>query len=230
MTHEATKTLFSEWAASGRADRMESSHGDVAEQVIASMGIQPGMQALDLGCGTGWATRLLGKAAPGATAVGIDFSAAMIQRAEEMHDLTSRARYLQAPLDNIDFKDGRFDRIFSMEALPYVGDLEAALREAWRLTKPKGEAYFIIGRYKECAPSKTWADTIGLPMAWLAESEWRTALEDAGFCEVASDRIRDSRGPGEESAFTPDEYTADWATHQAIHEAGYLLLRGQHKA
>ncbi len=228
MTHQAIQALFNEWAASGRADEMEPRHENVAQQVIAAMNIRPGMQSLDLGCGTGWAARLLGKVAPGATAVGIDCSPAMVKRAEELHDLTSRARYVVSLMEQIDFKDGRFDRIFSMEAISYAPDLGRILQEAFRLTKVGGEAHFLVGRYAECAPSENWAEIIGLPMAWLSEGEWRSAMTASGFAEVESQRVRDSRGPGEEVSFTPDQSTPDWKTHLEIHEAGYLWLKGQH--
>ena len=81
MSHEAIRTVFDTWATNGRAEGMEQGHGDVVAQVVGQMGIRPGMQSLDLGCGHGWATRLLGKAAPGATAIGVDVSPAMIAKA-----------------------------------------------------------------------------------------------------------------------------------------------------
>ena len=65
MSHPLLAATFDRWAADGRGAEMESEHGDVARQVIAGMGIRAGDQVLDLGCGNGWATRLLAKSAAG---------------------------------------------------------------------------------------------------------------------------------------------------------------------
>ena len=90
MPHQILAATFDRWAAAGRGAEMESEHGDVARQVIAGMGIRAGDQILDLGCGSGWATRLLAKAAAGAQATGIDISPAMV--AEEMEHLSNALR------------------------------------------------------------------------------------------------------------------------------------------
>lgn len=215
MSHEEIRTTFDAWAGNGRAEGMEEGHGDVVRQVIGQMGIRPGMQSLDLGCGHGWATRLLGKAAPGATAIGIDASPAMIARAEETHDLTSRARYVLGTFDSLEFKDGRFDRVFSMEAIYYAPDLAAALAEVARVTKSGGEAHLLLDRFKESPQTEAWSAQVGLPMAWLSIAEWEEALRSAGFGEVTSVRVQDSRGPKD---------PAD-PSRVELHEAGTLWLR-----
>jgi cyclopropane fatty-acyl-phospholipid synthase-like methyltransferase len=70
VSHERIAATFDQWADDGRDLRMEKGHGDVVRQVIAQLGVRPGEQILDLGCGNGWATRLLAKTAPGVGAVG----------------------------------------------------------------------------------------------------------------------------------------------------------------
>lgn len=225
MTHESLKQLFDSWAESGRADRLEQGHGDVVAQVIERMDIRAGMQTLDLGCGTGWATRILAASAPGSGAVGVDVSPAMIKRAEELHDLTSRARYEVSAFETLDFPDNKFERIFSMEALYYAVDLEAALAEAFRVTKPGGIAHLIVDRFQESPHTEGWADNVGLAMHWLSESDWCKALQTAGYTSVESERVLDRRGPGEESQFTPTKHTPDWKTAQELHQAGSLYCR-----
>lgn len=121
----------------------------------------------------------------------------MVAKAEETHDLTSRARYVVGAFEDLEFKDGRFDRVFSMEALYYASDLDKALEEIARVTKIGGEAHLLIDRYQESSSTESWADDVGLPMAWLAQAEWEDALRRVGFGEVSSSRVIDSRGPGE---------------------------------
>ena len=48
---------FNQWAAAGRGDEMEDHHSDITSQTLALMDIQPEDRILDLGCGTGWASR-----------------------------------------------------------------------------------------------------------------------------------------------------------------------------
>ena len=59
MSQDRVREEFDDWADRGRDAGMEDAHGDVAKQVIDAMDVAPGEKILDLGCGNGWATRLL---------------------------------------------------------------------------------------------------------------------------------------------------------------------------
>jgi len=227
MSHENIANTFDQWAASGKADGLQEEHGDVVAQVIPRLSIRPGMLILDLGCGTGWATRKLAAAAPGARAIGLDLSPAMIARAEASHDLTSRARYEVGRFEALDYPDGRFDRVFSMEALYYAVDLDAALREMHRVLKPNGLAHAIVDCYAEAPTTETWAAKVGLDLHRLPAAEWERRFEQAGFLEVASERVIDSRGVGDAAGFRPDPHDRDWAARVARHAAGSLWIRGR---
>lgn len=193
MSHEKLAVTFDRWAAEGRDAGMEAEHSNVVLQVVAQLGIRPGEQILDLGCGNGWATRLLAKAAAGATAVGVDVSPKMIARAEELHSLTIRARYEIASFENLGFRDGRFDRVFSMEALYYSVDLERAIAQALRVLKPGGRADVIVDFFAESPSTKSWPAKIGLSMHHLSTAQWCEAFTRAGFAEVTTQRVRDER-------------------------------------
>src|SRR5260370_14433578 len=52
---------FNRWAAAGEGAKMESHHLDITEKTIRLMNLRPGERILDLGCGSGWATRLLAR-------------------------------------------------------------------------------------------------------------------------------------------------------------------------
>jgi len=225
MSHERIATTFDQWVQSGDAEGLEPDHVDVVAQIIPRMGIKAGMQILDLGCGTGWATRRLAAAAPGAGAVGLDVSPDMVKRAEELHDLTSRARYERGTFEAIDFPDGRFDQVFSMEALYYAVDLEQAVVEIHRVLKPAGVAHVVINRFAESRHTEHWATSVGLEMAFLPQAEWTATFERAGFAEVESERVLDSRGPGDEASFQPDAHCPDWRTRVELHGAGSLWIR-----
>ena len=226
MSHENIVSTFDSWAKDGRAEGMEEGHGDVVRQVVSQLEIRPGMQSLDLGCGSGWATRLLASAAPGAGAVGVDASPEMIARAEAGHDLTSRARYEVGTFEALDFPDGRFDRIFSMEALYYATDLPKALAEVFRVTKPNGHCDLVVDRFRESAQTENWEEICGLAMHYLSEAQWKDAVVAAGFTEVTCTRVIDSRGPGSEEEFEAGVHIATWQDKVELHEAGSLWIHG----
>lgn len=224
MSHDKIAATFDEWAKSGRGAGLEKGHGDAVRQVIAQMDIRAGNQMLDLGCGTGWATRMLGSAAPGAGAVGVDVSGDMIAKADELHDWTSRARYEKGSFEALGFNDGKFDKAFSMEALYYAVDLDKSLSEILRVLKSGGTADIIIDHFKESPHTESWTESIGLSTHYMGEEEWKAAFEKAGFTKVQLTRVIDSRGPGDEADFEANVHEADWKTHVELHEAGSLWI------
>ena len=227
MSHERIANTFDAWATTGRGEGMEKGHGDVVGQIIPQLGIGPGDQTLDLGCGIGWATRALAKVAAGAGAVGVDISKEMIAKAESLHSFTIRARYEVMAFEDLDFKDGHFTHVFSMEALYYAPDIDKSLSEVLRVLKPGGRADIVIDFYADNESTGGWSDTIDAPMTWMSEADWIAKFEGAGFENVTTTRVIDSRGPGEEADFTPSKVYPDWASRVRFHEAGSLWIHGE---
>lgn len=227
MSHDAIATTFDQWAADGRGESMEHGHGDVVRQVLARLEIRPGFQVLDLGCGVGWATRLLASAAPGVQAIGVDASPKMVARAEALSSLRIRARYECGAFEALGFPDRKFDLAFSMEALYYAVDLERALAELARVLKPGGRAHVVVDYFEGRPGTETWCTELGLRMHRLDEAGWRAAFERAGLVEVESERVHDSRGPGEAADFQVGGCFPDWESYVAFHDAGSLWLRGR---
>jgi ubiquinone/menaquinone biosynthesis C-methylase UbiE len=90
-----------------------------------------GARVLELGCGTGLILSRLAEVAE--EAVGIDLSEGMAARA--------KARGLDVRIGDIralPFEDGAFDLTCSFKVLPHVPEVEAAIREAVRVTRPGG--------------------------------------------------------------------------------------------
>src|SRR6266498_2364368 len=79
---------FNRWAERGEGPKMESHHLDITEKTLRRMDLRPGERILDLGCGSGWATRLLarmvGEGPQGfGQVVGVDISDEMVRQARE---------------------------------------------------------------------------------------------------------------------------------------------------
>ena len=81
----------------------------------------------------------------------------MIAQAESLHDFTYRARYETGTFESLAFPDGKFDRVFSMEALYYSVDLDSSLAEIFRVLKPGGVADIVIDCYVESAHTEHWS-------------------------------------------------------------------------
>jgi len=227
MSHEKIASLFDEWATTGRGQKMEKGHGDVVQQVIEKLNIRAGFQVLDLGCGIGWATRILAQKGPGVQAIGIDASPAMVKQAEELSPLTIRARYEVGHFEKIDFKDGKFDMVFSMEALYYAPDLQQAITEISRVLKTGGSAEIVMDNYVGRPTTEGWSAAIGLHMHHLSPEDWVAAFEKAGFSDVRAAIIVDRRGPDEDVALHPGGIFPDLETYRAYCEAGSLWLHAE---
>ena len=60
---EQLRVEFNEWAREGKGDSMERGHRPVGEQAIARMNVPREAMVLDVGCGSGWAARLIAEQA-----------------------------------------------------------------------------------------------------------------------------------------------------------------------
>lgn len=181
--------VFDDWARRGRAEGMEEGHGRTAAPLLASLPVQGGTRFLDLGCGNGWAARAA--AARGADAVGVDASREMVALAtRRAHDTGAAATFRVADFGSLPFGDASFDLAWSMEAVYYAADPDRVLREVRRVVVPGGSVHVLLDYYKENAASHPWPVETGLAMDLRSEREWRDALVEAGFTNVASDRLR----------------------------------------
>lgn len=173
--------LFDDWARAGRAEGMEQGHSTRAEEALVALGVQPGDKCLDLGCGNGWATRWMkAKAGKFGFAAGVDASAEMIERAKAQSEAYGNP-YRCSRFDELVWKDEHFDRAFSMEALYYALDVDAALAELARVLKVGGSFVFVTDFYEENPHCHGWPGDLGIPMALLPEAEWAERLEAVGL-------------------------------------------------
>src|SRR5256885_6595269 len=85
---------FNQWAAAGRGDEMEDHHSDITDQTLALMDLKPADRVLDLGCGTGWASRRLARIATAGEVVGVDVADEMLRRAEQTSATLSNLRFV----------------------------------------------------------------------------------------------------------------------------------------
>lgn len=203
---------------------MEKGHRPVGEQAIALMSIRSDARVLDVGCGSGWATRLMAEKAPHGRVAGIDIADEMIRLARETSVSFSHLEFRVASAEKLPFSDREFTHAFSMESLYYYADLPGALREIRRVLAPGGLFVTVVDLYKENVPSHQWVDQLKVPVQLLSSADYRSLFERAGFVNVRDGRLYDP-------APIPDNYSGgsfktreDYVNYK---ESGSLMLSGE---
>lgn len=110
--------------------------------ILSQLHLEKDDRVLDLGCGTGVLTRLMGdelSVEAGGLSLGIDAAAQMIQVARKKRE-TPTCRFEVAAAENLPYPDVSFDAVVSSLFFHHVdADLkERALAEAYRVLRPGG--------------------------------------------------------------------------------------------
>jgi Cyclopropane fatty acid synthase and related methyltransferases len=101
-----------------------------------------GKEVLDLGCGYGWHCRYAIE--NGAiSAIGIDISEKMLQRAKEINQL-SGIKYEQIALEDARFSPETFDVVISSLTLHYIQSYDILVSRIYQWLKPGGRFIFSV--------------------------------------------------------------------------------------
>ncbi len=205
---ELVREEFNRWAEQGRGEEMERHHISIAEQTIRRMDLRPGERVLDLGCGAGWATRILARfVADGpqgfGQVVGLDISDEMVRRARAASRDFENILYVWSSAQNIAWEENYFDTVLSIESFYYYPDQDRALAELFRVMAPHGRLFILINLYKDNPYSLRWVDELQVPVHVRSEAEYIELLKAHAFEDVEARRIPDETP-------TPDEYSGRW--------------------
>ena len=221
---EQLRTEFNEWARAGKGESMEKGHGPVGRQAIELMHVPADARVLDVGCGSGWATRLLAECALNGRVTGIDISDEMIRLARESSLLFPNVDYQMVSAEQLPFADGEFTHAFSMESLYYYANLQAALKEIHRTLQAGGIFVTVLDLYQENKASHQWVEQLKVPVQLLSIADYRSLFADAGFVNISDQRLFDPRP-------VPDDYTGSSfksrEDYQEYRRTGSLMLTGE---
>ena len=192
-----SRHVFNSMAGSGLGEKMELDHKWVAERTIPMMGLSSEDSILDLGCGDGWACRLmverLGRLG---RVVGLDISDEMVRRARIKSSNIENLSFMCGSAEQIPCGDEVFTKVLSISAFYYFEHQEKVLRELFRVVAPEGHLFLLTCLYKELPD---WASTVRgwrVPVRVCGAEEYKSMLQTAGWRDVHTEELLKKSEPG----------------------------------
>lgn len=224
---EALREEFNRWAGSGKGESMEHDHWPITQPALEMMRIARDENVLDVGCGAGWLSRILARGVPEGRVVGMDISDEMIHHAREASVEFENLVFVVGGVDEIPWEANFFSKAISVESSYYWPDPAKGLREIYRVLREGGSAWIVINYYRDNPHCHQWGELLAIPTQLLSANEWAGLFRDAGFAEVAHQRIPDPTP-------NPEVYTGRWfrdAKQLAdFRREGALLVHGTKSA
>jgi SAM-dependent methyltransferase len=195
---------------------------ETGELVVERAGVEPGMDVLDVACGTGNATLPAAKA--GARVTGLDFSPALLAIARERSaDAMVEIDWVECDAQELPFEDESFDRVLSTFGHMFAPDHERTAAEMWRVLRPGGAIAVAcwtpegsIGRM-----FRTLAELVPPPpdatpsILWGTEDHVRELLGDAGLAQAA--------GGARGAAMVFERHEIEWTDESPESYAQFML-------
>lgn len=108
---------------------------------LEALELTPADRLLDVGCGTGWASRTA--ADSGTSVIGMDLSHEMIREAARLSTGIDHVRFALADAENLPFADGAFTALLCTNAFHHYPQPRRAVAEMTRVLAPGGR--LVIG-------------------------------------------------------------------------------------
>jgi arsenite methyltransferase len=218
---ETLRQEFNRWAEAGRGGGMEQDHLPIALPVLEKMQLAPSDNILDVGCGSGWLSRRLGKLAPEGRVVGMDISDEMVRIARRNSTTEENLLFVTGEVSEIPWEPNFFTHAVSVESAYYWPNPALGAKEMFRVLRPGGSAWVLINYYRDNPYCHQWGALLAVPTHLLSAEEWSELFRQASFAQVTHERIADPSP-------TPETYSGRWfrdaAELRAFKAEGALLL------
>ncbi|HEX5467838.1 MAG TPA: class I SAM-dependent methyltransferase [Gaiellaceae bacterium] len=135
-TGEFSERQRAMWAAGDYAALSQYIAG-MGERVVERAGVEPGMDVLDVACGTGNAARPAARA--GARVTGLDLTPELLAAGREQAEAEGlEIEWVEGNVEKLPFADGSFDRVFSTVGHMFALRHRVVADEMMRVTRAGG--------------------------------------------------------------------------------------------
>ena len=196
MTEKKATEIFSQWVLNGKDEGMEKNHSNAVNVMLDELvGSQTSpFSIIDAGCGNGWVVREIINHPLCSTAIGVDGSKEMIDKARS---LDSHGTYFYSDLMDWSPKE-KVNFVHSMEVLYYFRQPEKLVMHILDNWLMEGGT-FIMGmdHYKENLNSHSWPTDLNTYMNLMSIKEWIKLFKDCGVSQIVSFQTNESQNfPG----------------------------------
>jgi len=161
-------------------EKMVKQHKPETLWTIELLNIAQGESVLELGCGAGYAMKLILDQTLVEQVVGVDLSPTIIRSAaiRNKNGLNAKkATLVQANVNRLPFQDENFDKVFSIHSIYFWENLSETFTEIYRVLKPGG--YFVI-TLCDGKDDEIWED-----IKSMIEERLIPIAKENGFLDVA---------------------------------------------
>jgi ubiquinone/menaquinone biosynthesis C-methylase UbiE len=169
-------------------EKMVKQHQPETLWTIKLLKIQQDEKILELGCGAGYAMKLLLKQSVVRQVVGLDISQTMLRSAaiRNRNEVNSgRASLVLGKVNQLAFKDESFTKVFSIQSVYFWDKLHETISEIYRVLKPEGTVIITLSDGKD---GETWND-----IRTMLEQQLIPAMQQNGFKNIELVRGPNSR-------------------------------------
>lgn len=167
------------WLGGLAARLMLATNGPLFDLAFELLDLQGSERILEVGFGPGELVRRLADRAPRGAVSGVDISELMVRVASERNSesiLRGQVSLVQGSVDALPHEDASFDRVVTVNSLPFWPDPARGLAEIARVTAPSGRLVVVVLDHGA-------RDSADVEARCAATSE---AIAKAGFREVSS--------------------------------------------
>ena len=153
---------------------MGLSNQDIAQWTLEALDVQPGDRVLEIGFGPGEAVHQLAQTIPDIQLYGVDASSLMVTKARKLNRsriLSGNIDLRQGTVETLPYPENSFNKVFSINSMPFWEHPVPGLREIRRVLSPDGN--FVVTVQPRWAKNDQEIQTI---TEWMEEN-----LSSAGF-------------------------------------------------